>query len=336
MILSNDTIIMKPPYDITPDILRLIASISTKIGEVNAKYLVKQSPTLRKQNQIKTIHSSLSIEGNTLSESQITAILENKRVIGPEKDIVEVLNALEVYKKIRSFKYHSNKDFLKAHQMLMKGLVENSGKYRTKGVGIVKGTKVEHIAPPSENLPFLMQDLFHYLKDTSELTLIKSCVFHYEMEFIHPFMDGNGRMGRLWQTIILMNDYPIFEFLPFESLIAKNQEAYYKALSTSDKEGKSTAFIVYMLQIIEVSLAELLVNSNRKLNETERLELFLEQPITVFSRKDYLKFFSELSTATASRDLKNGILKGLIAKEGDKKNTIYQKIAADSTPISLP
>ncbi len=335
LILSNDTIIMKPPYDITPDILRLIASISTKIGEVNAKYLVKQSPTLRKQNQIKTIHSSLSIEGNTLSESQITAILENKRVIGPEKDIVEVINALEVYKKIRSFKYHSNKDFLKAHQMLMKGLVENPGKYRTKGVGIVKGTQVEHIAPPYENLPFLMQDLFHYLKDTSELTLIKSCVFHYEMEFIHPFMDGNGRMGRLWQTIILMNDYPIFEFLPFESLIAKNQEAYYKALSTSDKEGKSTAFIVYMLQIIEVSLAELLVNSNRKLNETERLELFLEQPITVFSRKDYLKFFSELSTATASRDLKNGILKGLITKEGDKKNTIYQKSAADFPPISL-
>jgi Fic family protein len=142
-------------------------------------------------------------------------------------------------------------------------------------------------------------------------------------------------MGRLWQTIILMNDYPIFEFLPFESLIAKNQEAYYKALSTADKEGKSTAFIVYMLQIIEVSLTELLLNSNRKLNETERLELFLEQPITVFSRKDYLKFFSELSTATASRDLKNGILKGLITKEGDQKNTIYQKSVVDFPPISL-
>lgn len=316
---------MKPPYEITSEILKLITSISEKIGEVNAKHLVKQNPTLRKQNKIKTIHSSLSIEGNTLSKEQITAILENKRVIGPQKDIIEVLNALEVYKGLNSLKYSSEKDFLKAHKLLMKGLIEIPGTYRKKSVGIVKGSKVEHIAPPYENVPFLMKDLFEYLNDKSEITLIKSCVFHYEMEFIHPFMDGNGRMGRLWQTLILMGEYEIFEFLPFETLISKNQEEYYKILSTCDKEGKSTKFIEYMLQIINTSLSELLENSTKKLNETERIELFIENLKGEFTRKDYMKYFPELSSATASRDLKNGVQQGILDKIGDKKTTVYTK-----------
>ena len=315
---------MKPPYEITTEVLMLIMAISEKIGEVNAKYLVKQNPTLRKQNKIKTIHSSLSIEGNTLSEEQITAILENKKVVGPQKDITEVLNALEVYTNLNSLKYQSEKDFLKAHKSLMKNLIDDQGVYRKKGVGIVKGSKVEHIAPPYQNVPFLMKDLFGYLKDKSEITLIKSCVFHYEMEFIHPFMDGNGRMGRLWQTLILTNEYPIFEFLPFETLISKNQDEYYKVLSTCDKEGKSTKFIVYMLQIINSSLSELLQNSTKKLNETERLELFTENTKDKFTRKDYMNYFSELSSATASRDLKKGVEKQIIEKSGDKKTTIYR------------
>ena len=317
---------MKPPYEITSQILKYIASISEKIGEVNAKYLVKSNPSLRKQNQIKTIHSSLSIEGNTLSEEQITAILENKRVVGPQKDIVEVLNALEVYKNISSLKHHSEKDFLKAHKMLMKDLIENSGKYRTKGVGIVKGSKVEHVAPPFENVPFLMKDLFQYLKDKSEISLIKSCVFHYEMEFIHPFMDGNGRMGRLWQTLILMEEYPVFEFLPFETLISKNQTAYYHALSTSDKEGKSTKFIEYMLSIIDQSLDELLKNTTKKLSNEDRIQIFIENHVEEFTRKDYLNYFKDVSTATASRDLKKAVEIKLITKQGDKKTTTYKKI----------
>ena len=317
---------MKPPYDINSSILKLITSISQKIGEVNAKLLVKQNPTLRKKNQIRTIHSSLNIEGNTLSIEQVSAIIENKRVVGPEKDIKEVLNALEVYKTLKDLKYKSEKDFLKAHKMLMKGLTENPGKYRMKGVGIVKGSKIQHLAPSHENVGFLMKDLFEYLKDNSELTLIKSCVFHYETEFIHPFMDGNGRMGRLWQTAILMNEYPIFEFLPFETLISKNQDQYYRSLSDSDKAGKSTAFIEFMLNIINKSLDELLETGRRKLNETERLEIFLEGEIQEFTRKDYLKYFTDISSATASRDLKNGVNKGLIEKYGDKKTTIYKKV----------
>lgn len=316
---------MKPPYEITSEILKYITSISEKIGEVNAKYLLKTNPTLRKQNQIKTIHASLSIEGNTLTEEQITAILENKRVIGAEKDIIEVLNALEVYKNINNLKPYKEKDFLNAHKLLLQKLIKQPGKYRNQGVGIVKGSKVEHIAPPFENVPFLMKDLLEYLKNKSELTLIKSCVFHYEMEFIHPFLDGNGRMGRLWQTLILMEDYPVFEYLPFETLISKNQEEYYKALSISDKEGKSTKFIEYMLRIIDHSLDELLQNSSKKLSENDRMLLFLENIETDFTRKDYIAYFKDISSATASRDLKNAVEKSLIEKSGDKKTSTYRK-----------
>lgn len=316
---------MKPPYEISSEILKYISSISEKIGEVNAKYLIKTNPTLRKQNQIKTIQSSLSIEGNTLTEEQITAILENKRVVGPEKDILEVLNALKVYKNIRQLKPESEKDFLKAHNLLLQKLIKEPGKYRKQGVGIVKGSKVEHIAPSFENVPYLMKDLFEYLKDKSELTLIKSCVFHYEMEFIHPFLDGNGRMGRLWQTLILMQEYPIFEFLPFETLISKNQNEYHKALSISEKEGKSTKFIEYMLMIIDCSLADLLENSAKKLSDEDRIQLFLENNEKDFCRKDYLNYFKNISSATASRDLKNAVENGLILKNGDKKTTTYKK-----------
>lgn len=316
---------MKPPYEITAEILKYITSISEKIGEANAKYLIKTNPTLRKQNQIKTIHSSLSIEGNTLTEEQITAILENKRVVGPEKDILEVLNALEVYKNINKLKPEREKDFLKAHKLLLQKLIKEPGKYRNQSVGIVKGSKVEHIAPPHENVPYLMKNLFEYLKDKNELTLIKSCVFHYEMEFIHPFLDGNGRMGRLWQTLILLQDYPIFEFLPFETLISKNQNDYYNALSLSDKEGKSTKFIEYMLKIIERSLEELLQNSTKKLTDKDRILIFLENCTSDFTRKDYMNYFKDISSATASRDLKNAVESGLISKLGDKKTTTYKK-----------
>lgn len=314
---------MKPPYDITPKILKLISSISEKIGEVNANYLTKQSPQLRKQNRIKTIHSSLRIEGNTLTEEQITALIENKRVIGPEKDVLEVLNAIKVYEKLDSYKFSSDKSFLKAHLELMNGLIESAGKYRKKGVGIVKGTIVEHVAPPFENVPHLMKVLFEYLKDSDELTLIKSCVFHYEMEFIHPFLDGNGRMGRLWQTLILMAEYPVFEFLPFETLISKTQDEYYKSLALSDKSGKSTYFIEYMLGVIEKSLESLLNYNNRVLKDVDRLEYFMNLGIKEFNRKDYMNVFKDLSSATASRDLKKGMEMNMFESVGNLNKTKY-------------
>ncbi len=314
---------MKPPYDITPKILKLISSISEKIGEVNANYLSKQSPQLRKQNRIKTIQSSLQIEGNTLTEEQITALIENKRVVGPEKDVLEVLNAIKVYNELNTYKYYSEKDFLKAHSSLMKGLILNAGKYRNQSVGIVKGNDIEHVAPPFQNVPYLMKDLFEYLKDDQELTLIKSCVFHYEMEFIHPFIDGNGRMGRLWQAVILIKDYTIFEYLPFETLISATQDEYYKSLSMSDKSGKSTPFIEYMLGVIEKSLTQLLNYNNRILKDIDRLEYFLNQGFREFTRKDYMNVFKDISSATASRDLKKGIELNLFRSTGQLNKTKY-------------
>ena len=314
---------MKPPYDITPKILKLISSISEKMGEVNANYLSRQSPQLRKQNRIKTIHSSLQIEGNTLTEEQITALIENKRVVGPQKDVLEVLNAIHVYEKLDQYDFLSEKSFLKAHQKLMTGLISNPGKYRTQGVGIVKGAQLEHVAPPYKNVPYLMKYLFKYLKDSDDLALIKSCVFHYEMEFIHPFLDGNGRMGRLWQTLILMSEYPIVEFLPFETLISKTQKDYYKSLATSDKLGKSTLFIEYMLRVIDESLESILIYNNRILKDTDRLEHFISLRIKSFTRKDYMNVFKNLSSATASRDLKKGVELNMFNSTGNKNKTEY-------------
>ncbi|QTY27064.1 Fic family protein [Flavobacterium sp. CS20] len=315
---------MKPPYEITPSILKLITSISEKIGEINANLLNKPSPKLRKQNRIKTIHSSLKIEGNTLTEEQITALLENKKVIGPKKDVLEVLNAIKIYENLEEYKPSNEKSFLKAHKNFMEGLIEDSGKYRTQSVGIVKGSKVEHFAPPFGNVPYFMKELFEYLKKSDEIELIKSCVFHYEMGFIHPFLDGNGRMGRLWQTLILMEKYPIFEFLPFETLINKDQEKYYKALAESDKSGKSTKFIEYMLNVIDISISELLDFNNRTLNEKDRLEYFVSLNKAEFTRKDYMDIFKDISSATASRDLKKGVELGLFGKIGNKNKTIYR------------
>jgi len=315
---------MNPPYQITPEILKLIASVSEKLGQITAKYLDKPSVKLRKENQIKTIHSSLSIEGNTLTTDQITALLDKKRVIGPEKDVNEVLNAINVYQRLNSFNPTSSTSFLKAHEMLMNGLISDNGKYRTSGVGIVSGNQMAHMAPPSENVPYLMNDLFDFLKESNEIVLIKSCVFHYEMEFIHPFMDGNGRMGRLWQTLLLMQDYAVFEFIPFENIIHKTQNEYYQALSASDKLGASTPFIEYMLQVINNALHIMLESSPQILSAEDRLRYFVERCKPEFSRKDYLSVFKEISTATASRDLKLGIELGMFEKEGDKIKTIYR------------
>ncbi len=323
MILSNDSIMQKPPYTITSKILKLITSISEKIGAINANYINKPSPTLRKQNKIKTIHSSLKIEGNTLSEAQITALLENKKVVGPKKDVEEVLNAIAVYNNLEHYKPNSEVSFLKAHKQLMKGLVNKPGTYRTESVGIAKNNTIEHIAPPFVNVPFLMKNLFEYLKNDDEIALIKCCVFHYELEFIHPFLDGNGRMGRLWQTIILMHKYPVFGYLPFETAIRENQESYYNVLGECDKLGNSTKFIEYMLDIINTSIDSLLDFNSKIFSAEDRLQHFLSLNKKTFSRKDYMSVFKDISSATASRDLKKGIEIKYFIKSGEKNKTIY-------------
>jgi len=316
---------MKPPYRLTSKILKLVALISEKIGEVNSAHLSKPPTELRKLNRIKSIHSSLEIEGNTLSIEQITAIVENKRVIGPKKDILEVKNAIAVYEYLDRLNPYSFNSFCEAHGLLMKELIDPAGKLRSKSVGIVKGSEVAHIAPGSDMLKPLLNDLFNYLENDEDLLLIKSCVFHYEMEFIHPFIDGNGRMGRLWQTLILRDEYPVFEFLPIETLIKEQQEEYYEALGKSDKTGESTAFIEYMLGIILTSLEDLLSIQNVNLTNIDRINLFKSFiKDDFFTRKEYLKNFKEISPATASRDLKYAVDNQLIDKIGDKNTTKYR------------
>ncbi len=316
---------MKPPYNITGEILTLVASISEKLGEFNAVYLHKPRTQLRKKNRIKTIQSSLKIEGNTLSEEQITAVLNNKRVIAPQKDILEVRNAIKVYEQLHTFNPNRIKDLEKAHGVLMQGLIEDAGKFRSKSVGIVKGSEVEHFAPSGNRVRGLINDLLDYLKNDKDLLLIKSCVFHYELEFIHPFMDGNGRMGRFWQTLILIQQYPVFEFLPVESLLKENQKEYYNVLSQSDKLGHSTLFIEFMLNIIFQSLGNLLKTQNRTLTTKDRIERFKDKiERQEFRRKDYLQSFKDISQATASRDLKWGVEQGILEKNGDKRLTVYK------------
>jgi Fic family protein len=315
---------MKPPYTITASILNLVASISQKIGEASAHYLDKQSLKLRKKNRIKTIQATLGIEGNSLSESQVQAIDEGKVLIGFERDQKEVQNAIALYERWIEFKPSKNTSFLSAHRILMQGLVTNPGEYRNRSVGITKGKTLTHIAPPADRVAYLMNDLFQYVADDPDPLLIKSCVFHYELEFIHPFLDGNGRMGRFWQSLILSKSHPIFEFLPFETIIASSQTDYYQALASSDALGQSTPFIEYMLGVLDKSLAQLLNTTNVVLSETERIEYFIYLGTKDFSRKDYQRVFKNLSTATASRDLKKGVSQELFSTYGEKNATRYR------------
>jgi len=315
---------MQPPYTINAEILQLVTELAHKTGELNASLLIKQAPALRKRNRIRTIQASLAIEGNTLSIDQVTAIIENKRVLGPAKDIREVTNAILVYDQLDAFNPVSEKSFLKAHQLLMKGLIPEAGRYRKGGAGIVKGGSLTHLAPRAANVPMLMKDLFRYLKNSEELLLIKSCVFHYELEFIHPFADGNGRMGRLWQTLILMRQFPVLAYLPFESLIAAHHKDYYRALSISDKQGTSTFFIAFMLRILREALDELLSERTGSLHAIDRIRIFLETGVKEFTRKDYMRYFKMISSATASRDLLLVVNEKKVKRFGDKNKAVYR------------
>lgn len=323
---SNDGIMMHKYYEGTPQIINLVAEIGRLLGIVDATHLRKPQTELRKKNKVRTIRASLAIEGNTLSEDQITAIIDHKRVIGPSKDIKEVENAVQAYDNLSNFDALSKESYLEAHRILMSGLVEMPGQFRTGSVGIIQGDRIAHLAPPGWNVDYLMTGLFKYLKEGEDNLIIKSCVFHYEMEFIHPFMDGNGRMGRLWQTVILMKANPVFEYLPIEQEIKKSQEEYYNVLSQCDKEGLSTKFVAYLLGKIKLCLEDLVNTQRDSFTAIDRLNYFLEQTGTgEFSRKDYLKMFPTISTATATRDLRKGVEAAVLTRKGDDRLARYQK-----------
>jgi len=316
---------MKPPYEITGRILGLISSISEQIGEVKSARLIKPPTELRKSNRIKTIQSSLEIEGNTLTVEQITDLINNKRVLAPKKDILEVKNAIQVYSKLDTFNTFSLDSLCTAHKILMDELLDKPGQLRRSSVGIVKGDDIAHIAPPGDMVYPLLKDLFEYIKTNDDLPLIKSCVFHYEFEFIHPFVDGNGRIGRLWQTMILKEYSPVFEYLPIETLVRERQQDYYNVLGKSDSQGSSTSFIEFMLEIIHMALEDLLTTQNITTKDIDRVELFKDFiGASEFSRQDYLRHNKDISSATASRDLKNAVDKGILKRMGNKRLTRYK------------
>lgn len=240
----------KPPFTISAKTINLIAAISAQIERYAIRMEQEDGLLLRKINRIKTIHGSLAIEGNTIPENLITDIIEGKNVVAPPREIQEVKNAIKTYDTFASLDPFNVKDLLKAHALMMEALVDNPGHFRTGGVGVFAGDKTVHVAPPADRVPVLMKNLFDWLKKSDDHLLIKSCVFHYEFEFIHPFIDGNGRLGRLWQSIILSKLHPLFEYLPVENMVFQNQQKYYDVIAQSTKAADCGIFIEFMLNEI--------------------------------------------------------------------------------------
>ena len=316
----------EPPFKITSQIIDLISQISEAVGEINSLENSPRHLELRKENRIKTIHSSLAIENNSLSLEQITAIIEGKRVLGSPNEIQEVKNALQAYELLLTLNPYEEKDLLKAHKLMMADLVERNGKYRKDGVGIFDGNQVVHLAPPADIVPFLMSDLFEWLKNSDVHPLIKSCVFHYEFEFIHPFQDGNGRMGRLWQTVILKEWKSVFAWLPIETLIKENQVEYYNALNSSDSDANSTNFTVFMLQTILRTIKEI-IETEKKItlkiivkitaNQKKILEAIKQNP---FVTQEELSSIVGIAKLNINKNMKKLQEQGIIERVGADKN----------------
>lgn len=247
-----------PPFDITSKILNLVAQITERVGVMTASLQQPiPTPTLRKENRIKTIQSSLAIENNSLTIDQVTAIVEGKHVLGAPNEIQEVKNAIDAYNLMLQLNPYKQKDMLKAHKAMMTSLIGGAGHFRGSGVGVFDATHCVHMAPPASRVNELMNDLFDWVKKTDVHPLVSSCVFHYEFEFIHPFADGNGRIGRMWQTLLLAQWNPLFYWVPVESIVKEHQQDYYATINQCDNEGQSTLFIEFMLQCLLDSVLDM-------------------------------------------------------------------------------
>lgn len=258
--------VYQPPFTMTEEITNLVIEIGEMVGAVKVYETIYANPVLRRANRIKTIYSSLAIEQNTLSLEQVSDVIEGKRVLGPPEDIHEVKNAFEAYDRISVLDPYSIKSLLAAHKIMMGGLIKEAGVFRSGNVGVYAGKELIHAGTLAKYVPELMQQLFDWLKNSKLHPLVKSCIFHYEFEFIHPFADGNGRTGRLWQTLLLQNWKEFFAWLPVESLIHDRQDAYYKALNESNTAGESTVFVTFMLQLIKEALQEIVYRQDVGVN----------------------------------------------------------------------
>ena len=293
----------KPPFEITSAILDEVAEIAELVGQVNATQGLSTNPILRRTNRIRSIYSSLAIEQNTLSLEQVTAVLSGKRVLAPPKDIAEVKNAYEIYEMMERLDPYSMDDLLTAHGIMTRGLVEESGCFRSKPVGVVdKQGNILHFGTLPDYVPGLVKDLLDWVRNSDVHMLIKSCVFHYELELIHPFADGNGRIGRLWHTLLLTQWKSMFAWLPVESIIHDRQEEYYNAINRSNCEAASTAFIAFMLSAIKQTLQEV---CGKKMSTEElrwlRIKQFLQEN-EIIANADVRELF-DVSSATANRIL---------------------------------
>lgn len=256
-----------PPYEITDEMLRLISDIMENLGRLSGVNELEKLPRLRRVNRIKSIHSSLAIENNTLSFEQVTAVINGKPVLAPQKDVLEVQNAFRAYEKLDEINPYSIDDLLKIHGVMTDGLVKEAGQLRSGQVGVYnQDGKVVHLAPPAEFVPGQIAQLFDWVQTSKTNMLIKSSVFHYEFEFIHPFNDGNGRTGRFWQTALLASWKPIFAWIPIESIIKNNQEAYYNAIALSTSQGKSNIFVEFMLDVINNAIKDLVDDTKNHSN----------------------------------------------------------------------
>ena len=274
-----------PPFEVNNQILSLVSDISELAGRITVSSDFDKNPRLRRENRIKTVHGSLAIEQNTLSLEQVTAVLNGKTVLAPPKDIEEVKNAFEIYELLDTLDPCSVDDLLKAHAVMMRGLIAEAGEFRTKAAGVVdsKSGQVIHIGTLPDYVPGLVEDLLLWLQNSDVHSLIKGCVFHYEFEVIHPFLDGNGRLGRLWHTLILSKWNPLFAYIPVESMIYKNQRAYYDCINLCNDKADSTDFIEFMLALIKQALQEIgetTCSSGTSQEQVNRLLAFCKIPRT--------------------------------------------------------
>ena len=309
----------KPPFEITNTMVHQVAEIAELVGKLTSTNQLSANPTLRRTNRIRTIHGSLAIEQNTLSLEQVTAVLNGKQVLAPPKDIAEVKNAYEIYEMMDSLNPYSVDDLLNAHAVMTKGLTEESGCFRSGPVGVVdKQGNILHFGTLPDYAPGLTSELLGWVKDSNIHMLIKSCVFHYELELIHPFADGNGRIGRLWHTLLLTQWKPMFAWLPVESMIHDRQDEYYAAINRSNYEGESTAFIEFMLSAIKEALMEAVQTSGAAESMTTdelrwyKVERFLKKNDTI-TNADVRQMF-QVSSATANRILSKFTEEGKIQK----------------------
>ena len=322
-----------PPFEISNTIIDSIADISELIGRLSATNQLSESPTLRRNNRIRTIHGSLAIEQNSLSLEQVTAILNGKRVLAPPRDIAEVKNAYEIYEKLDELNPYSMEDILTAHKIMTRGLLEESGNFRSQSIGIVdQEGHILHLGAMPQYVPALVSELLDWVKNSNVHMLVKSCVFHYEFEYIHPFADGNGRVGRLWHTLLLSRWNPAFVWLSVESIIHDRQEEYYAAINISNGRGESTFFIEFMLSAIKASLIDA-INMSDEMSDApldkadmrrKQIEKYLEIHPFVMN-KDVRKLCS-VSAPTANRILASLTKEGKVVKTHINGHWAYKKL----------